>query len=133
MPHRVVHFEIQADDLKRARGFYTKVFDWRIEQWEGGEVEYWMVMTAEKDSDEMGINGGLVQRELPKAEKQRAANAFVCTLQVEDYDAIAARIVEAGGRELVAKTAIAGMAWQGYFMDTEGNIFGIHQPDEDAA
>jgi hypothetical protein len=25
------------------------------------------------------------------------------------------------------------MAWQGYFVDTEGNTFGIHQPDENAA
>jgi hypothetical protein len=24
------------------------------------------------------------------------------------------------------------MAWQGYYLDTEGNTFGIHQPDPDA-
>jgi len=24
------------------------------------------------------------------------------------------------------------MAWQGYFHDTENNVFGIHQPDPDA-
>jgi hypothetical protein len=24
------------------------------------------------------------------------------------------------------------MAWQGYYKDTEGNIFGIHQPDPNA-
>jgi predicted enzyme related to lactoylglutathione lyase len=31
------------------------------------------------------------------------------------------------------KFALPGMAWQGYFVDTEGNTFGIHQPDENAA
>jgi len=25
------------------------------------------------------------------------------------------------------------MAWQGYYLDTEGNTFGIHQPDPAAA
>jgi len=24
------------------------------------------------------------------------------------------------------------MAWQGYYIDTEGNTFGIHQPDPEA-
>lgn len=28
--------------------------------------------------------------------------------------------------------AVTGMAWQGYYKDTEGNIFGIHQPDVNA-
>ena len=28
--------------------------------------------------------------------------------------------------------ALTGMAWQGYYLDTEGNTFGIHQPDPDA-
>jgi predicted enzyme related to lactoylglutathione lyase len=30
------------------------------------------------------------------------------------------------------KFAIAGMAWQAYYKDTEGNIFGIHQADKAA-
>jgi len=24
------------------------------------------------------------------------------------------------------------MAWQGYFHDTENNVFGVHQPDPEA-
>jgi predicted enzyme related to lactoylglutathione lyase len=51
---------------------------------------------------------------------------------VEDYDAIAAKILAAGGREAMPKFAIPGMAWQGYFIDTEGNTFGIHQADANA-
>ena len=30
------------------------------------------------------------------------------------------------------KFALPGMAWQGYYIDTEGNTFGIHQPDVNA-
>jgi hypothetical protein len=35
----------------------------------------------------------------------------------------------AGGKVKVPKFAIVNMAWQGYFVDTEGNTFGVHQPD----
>lgn len=51
---------------------------------------------------------------------------------VGNYDELAAKIVAAGGKSVVPKAAIPGMAWQGYFKDTEGNIFGLHQADKDA-
>ena len=28
----IVHFEIPADDVERARGFYSTLFGWRIEK-----------------------------------------------------------------------------------------------------
>ncbi len=32
---RVVHFDIDSDDPDRAAGFYTSVFGWKVEKWEG--------------------------------------------------------------------------------------------------
>ena len=128
---RVVHFEIQADNLERAKAFYEHVFGWTyVEYGAVMSTPYWGVVTGpEKKS---GINGGLLQRSLP-APEPAGANAFVCTIQVEDYDATEARIISAGGRVATPKFALAGMAWQGYYLDTEGNTFGIHQTDSDAA
>ena len=40
--------------------------------------------------------------------------------------------VAAGATVAVEKQALPGMAWQGYFVDTEGNVFGVHQPDPEA-
>ena len=51
---------------------------------------------------------------------------------VDDFDRPPPRIEAAGGR-WPTKTALTGVAWQGYFLDTEGNRFGIHQPGPDAA
>jgi len=51
---------------------------------------------------------------------------------VEDYDAVEAKILKNGGKVALPKYALPGMAWQGYYIDPEGNIFGIHQPDENA-
>ena len=130
--NRVVHFEIQADDTARAIKFYTDVFGWTFQKWEGSPSEYHMIMTAEKDSKELGINGGLMPRPCPAPAPEQGTNAYTCTMQVEDFDDIAKKIEAAGGKVAMPKFAIAGMAWQGYFLDTEGNTFGIHQPDSNA-
>ncbi len=54
-------------------------------------------------------------------------------MQVDDYDAVERRILDAGGRVAVPKSAMPGMAWQGYYLDPEGNTFGLHQADPSAA
>ena len=132
MANRVVHFEIQADDPERAMKFYKEIFGWTFNKWEGLGTPYWIVMTAEKDSKEPGINGGLLQRPCPPPEKEHGTNAFTCTVQVDNFDETAKKIEAAGGIVAMPKFAIPGMAWQGYFLDTEGNVFGIHQADEGA-
>ncbi len=129
MSNRVAHFEIHADDLERAKHFYQTVFGWDFQEWKGGDQEYWMIMTADKDSKEAGINGGLLQRlaDCKPPEKGQAVTGYVCTIVVDDYDEAAKKILEAGGVEALPKYDLAGMAWQGYYLDTEKNVFGIHQ------
>jgi len=129
---RVAHFEIQADDLERAKAFYTAAFDWTYENY--GEMTgspYWGITTGPEDT--AGINGGLLPRPAPAPAPEQGTNAYVCTMVVDDFDATEQRILDAGGRVALPKTALVGMAWQGYYLDTEGNTFGIHQPDPDAA
>ncbi|GAB3784509.1 VOC family protein [Nocardioides ungokensis] len=128
---RVVHFEIQADDVERAKAFYGAVFDWSFTDW--GQVTgstYWGIVTG--PDDELGINGGLLQRPAPAPAAQQGTNAFVCTIGVGDYDETERRILDAGGQVALPKMALTGMAWQGYYLDPEGNTFGIHQPDPEA-
>jgi uncharacterized protein len=129
---RVVYFEIQADDVERARRFYTAVFDWVFEDQSGYTgVPYWTIRTG--PDEQPGINGGLVPRPTAAPGLGQGTNAYVCTMGIGDYDETERRILEAGGRVALPKMALPGMAWQGYYLDTEGNTFGIHQPDPDAA
>lgn len=52
---RVVHFEIQADDVARAREFYGSVFGWQFQDWSGvADDEYWGVTTG--GDGEVGIH-----------------------------------------------------------------------------
>lgn len=129
MSNRVVHFEIHADEPERAAKFYTDVFGWEIKRWEGLQWDYWVVMTAPKDSKDPGINGGMMKRMSPAPVNGAAVNAYACTVQVDSYDETYDKILKAGGTVALPKFPLVGIAWQGYFLDTEGNIFGVHQPD----
>jgi predicted enzyme related to lactoylglutathione lyase len=79
--------------------------------------------------DQPGINGGLLPRSAPPTAVGHRTLGFVCTMAVDDFDETERRILTAGGQVVLAKSALAGMAWQGYYRDTEGNTFGIHQLD----
>ena len=129
---KVLHFEIQVDDVERAKAFYAAAFGWSYQDWsEQVGATYWGITAG--PADEPGADGGLLQRPVPAPADSHGTNAYVCTMAVEDYDATERKILEAGGRVAMAKFALVGMAWQGYYLDTEGNTFGTHQPDPDAA
>lgn len=128
--NRPVHFEIMASDPQRAIKFYGDLFGWKFEQWQ--PHDYWMVMTAPKESKDIGINGGLMPRKGPAATDGQGVNAYVCTIDVVNVDAKVAEVVAAGGMLAAPKVAIPGMAWLAYCKDTEGNLFGLFQEDKSA-
>jgi len=129
--NRVIHFEIHAADPQRAMDFYRSVFGWKFPKWMT-TPPYWGVVTAEEGGQERGINGGMLIRVGAEPAPGAAVNAWVCTVQVDAYDPVHERIMAAGGSVAMEKHAIPGMAWQGYYTDTEGNLFGVHQPDTEA-
>ncbi|EDL66485.1 VOC family protein [Bacillus sp. SG-1] len=128
---RIVHFEVHVDDMERAVKFYGEVFGWTFEDW--SEFAGMPYMGAVRGGeDQPGINGALMQRQGPPPEAGQPMNGYACTMGVEDYDSTEEKILASGGTVALPKYALPGMAWQGYYKDTEGNIFGIHQPDENA-
>jgi predicted enzyme related to lactoylglutathione lyase len=128
---RVVHFEIHVNDMERAKKFYGEVFGWSFQDWsEYAGMPYFGAVTG--DEKELGINGALMQRMSASPENNQGLNAFVCTMGVENYDSTETKILNNGGKVALPKYALPGMAWQGYYIDTEGNTIGIHQPDANA-
>lgn len=128
---RLIHFEIHVSDMERAKNFYGEVFGWSFQDWSDyAGMPYFGAVTG--DENELGINGALVQRKGNAPEQSQALNGYACTMGVENYDGTEAKIIANGGKVAMPKYALPGMAWQGYFIDTEGNIFGIHQPDVNA-
>ena len=129
---RAIHFEIHAEDPQRAVEFYRTVFGWSVEDWSDYTGSpYFGVTTGARD--EMGIDGAIMKRMGDNMPVGGPIAGAVITFGTDDFDATAARILEAGGSVALPKQALPGMAWQGYFHDTENNVFGLHQPDENAA
>lgn len=128
---RPVHFEIHADDPVRACAFYADALGWTVEDWSGyAGVPYFGVISC--PDDQPGINGAIMQRTGDPPAAGAPVRGAVLTVGCEDFDATARMILSAGGTVALDKHALPGMAWQGYFLDTEGNVFGLHQPDPEA-
>ncbi|MFA5853776.1 MAG: VOC family protein [Patescibacteria group bacterium] len=127
----IVHFEIHATEPEKLGEFYKALFGWEIVKYELPGMEYWGVITAEKGAPN-AINGGLVKRGVPAPSLGATPSAFVCTVQVDDIDAMMKKAAELGAVEAMAKFALPGMAWQGYMIDPDHNIFGLHQADPNA-
>lgn len=126
MSSPVIHFEIQADDLGRAKKFYEQAFGWKVEQMmkkEDGGMDYWGLTT--RDAGTPGINGGLYQR--PAENK---LNTFDCTIQVADIDKAIEAVKKSGGKITREKSEMTGVGFFAQGTDTEGNVFGIMQPTE---
>ena len=126
---RVIHFEIHAENPDRAITFYTGLFGWQFKKWEG-PMPYWLITTG-PDSDP-GINGGLVPRPGPSPTQGQAMSSYVCTVGTDNLDAVLKKLPNLGGKIALPKMPIPGVGWLAYGVDTEGNTFGMMQPDGNA-
>lgn len=124
--NNIMYFEIQADDPKRAIKFYSDVFRWEFTKQEGLPIDYWQIKTD-------GINGGLLKRPAKMSPPEHGTNSYVCSMEVDNFDIVATKILKLGGKIALEKFAIPGKCWQGYFLDLEGNTFGLFEVDADAA
>lgn len=137
MMNRVVHFEIQADDLERAKKFYADSFGWTFQQM-GPELGNYVIVITGPEPDEIGagkvtmedvgINGGMMKREAPLPAGGTSPNAFTSVIGVANIDESIAKIDAAGGVPQTDKMEVPGVGKIRYYKDTEGNIFGIIEP-----
>jgi uncharacterized protein len=119
MSNHVSHFAINADDVKRARRFYERVFGWRFEAW--GPPGFYLIHTGAADEDR-GILGALQQRrELVPGQR---TIGFECTIGVDSADATAKAAEAHGGRVIMAKTILPTVGELVWLQDPEGNVVG---------
>jgi uncharacterized protein len=123
MSGKVVHFELPADNVERARTFYKKTFQWEMQPMP--EMNYTMVQTTPVDANQMpkepgAINGGIAARGSP-------IKAPVITIAVEDIEATLKQVAKNGGKMVAGKQSIGDMGFTAYFQDPEGNVVGLWQ------
>lgn len=120
----IVHFEIPADDVERARRFYSQAFGWEIQGLP--EMGYNLVFTTPIDEGTRmpkspgAINGGMLA-------KNPVIDRVVITINVTDIEAAIEQLTAAGGSLVKEPLKVGDMGLAAYFNDTEGNLMGLWQ------
>ena len=119
----IVHFDISADDIERAKGFYQGLFNWKIENFPG-PTEYYMVETT-TSAGEKGITGGIAKRE-------KAYQKITNFIEVPSIDEYMARVEKLGGKIIEPKATVPTVGYIAGCLDTEDNVFGLIEIDPNA-
>lgn len=115
---KIVHFDVPADDMERAKGFYEGLFGWKIEK-APGPMEYFLI-----DTD--GLAGGIGKRGAPE-------QAMTNYVEVKSLSESVAKVKDLGGTVTQERMPVPAYGYLAVCADTEGNVFGLMEKDETAA
>ena len=116
----IVHFDLPAGDLARARKFYGDLFNWTFMS-PPMPMEYYLISTTGLDGSP-GVGGGMGKRMAPD---QRMVNYFGVP-SVEDYLKKAKSL---GATVVMPRMPVPGFGYLAFCVDTEGNTFGLWEED----
>jgi len=115
MGNTIVHAEIPVTDIKKAKEFYSKVFEWKVDIMPT-EMNYALFNTGTPPG------GGFT-----KVDKVKAGGA-VFYISVDDIEKKLKEIEKAGGKTVRKKTGVPGFGWDALFKDVFGNVLGLFTP-----
>jgi len=116
VPASIVWFEIPADNVQRAKTFYSKLFGWKIKQFPGTmKMPYWHIDTGGHDATP---DGGMMERQSP----QQPITNYI---NVASVDQAATKVQKLGGKIIMPKTAVPQMGFFVICQDTENNMFAL--------
>lgn len=120
----ISYFEVPADDIPRAKRFYSDVLGWDFmrTQVPGLPVEYWNISTGESRKDTLNM-GGLYQRQEPSSRMMMYA-------VVKDIDAAIEKVTEMGGTIVSPKMRIDTVGTLLTILDSEGNMLGLWEQEK---
>jgi hypothetical protein len=114
VPASLVWFEIPADDVKKARTFYSKLFGWKMTKFPMHD-EYWHIDTGGSNDSP---DGGIIKKMNP----QHGVTNYITVPSVEKH---MAKVEKLGGKVCMGKTAIPNMGFFAICLDPENNPFAI--------
>jgi uncharacterized protein len=118
MAGRMVHVEIPASDTAKAREFWTGLFGWQWQAFEGPQ-EYHMTQLSDD-------TGGAIY---PPEGNPTGMRVY---FDVDDVNASAGKVRELGG-QCDDPMPVPGMGWFATCKDSVGNDFGLWQNDPSAS
>jgi predicted enzyme related to lactoylglutathione lyase len=123
----IAYFEVPADDVNRARRFYSGILGWDFTPTRvpGIPVEYWNITTGKSRKDTLNM-GGLFQRQ------EQSARMLLYAV-VDDIDRALAGVEKLGGKITSPKMDLPGVGILVTVIDSEGNLIGLWEKEKKAA
>ncbi len=128
---KILRFEIHATDPPRLAAYYRELFGWTFVT--GPVPGYWPLRRDARAGVDPGLPGGIVQRMGPAPDSNGPVSSFICTVEVDDVDAVMAHAMALGGVLALPKMAIPRVGWLGYVRDCDGNLIGLSSVDATAS
>ncbi|HEY8134754.1 MAG TPA: VOC family protein [Candidatus Limnocylindrales bacterium] len=113
---QLTHLEIPADDLPRARRFYSELLGWEIgDMPEFADYPLFSFGAIERAGGALGLRGKTV------------GNQLRVYFDVDSIDQVLPKVARLGGKVVEPKTEIPNMGWYAVIDDTEGNQVALYQ------
>ncbi len=117
MANPFVHVELNTNDVAKAKSFFSKLFDWKMEDMPMDGGTYTIINVGE------GTGGGLMKHPMPGA-----PSMWLAYVLVDDIDAATRKVKELGGTVMKDKTEVMGMGWLAIIVDPTGAHLGLWKP-----
>ena len=117
MGNPFVHAELNTTDVGKAKTFYAKLFDWKLEDMPMPEGTYTMVGVGE------GTGGGMMKQMIPGAPSQ-----WMPYVGVSDIKSSTKKAKDLGAKVLKDVTEVPDMGWLSILTDPTGAMIGLWQP-----
>ena len=117
MANPFVHIELQTTDLKKARDFYARLFDWKLEDSQvPGFGTYTMIGVGE------GTGGGMIASQSPGVPSH-----WLAYVNVDDVASATRKAKELGAKVVLDVTPVADMGKMSILVDPTGAHLGLWQ------
>ena len=117
MGNPFVHAELNTTDVDKAKAFYGKLFDWKLEDVPMPDMVYTMIGVGE------GTAGGIMKQMIPGA-----ASDWMPYVGVDDVHAATKKAKSLGATILRDVTEVMDMGWLSILQDPTGALIGLWQP-----
>jgi len=116
MANAFVHVELNTTDLEKAKAFYRKLFDWKLEDTQMPVGTYTMVNVGS------GTGGGMMKQMMPGA-----PSSWLSYVLVDDIQSATRKARDLGANVMKDSMEVPNMGWLSILTDPTGAMLGLWQ------
>ena len=116
MANPFIHVELNTSDPQKAKAFYSKLFQWQLEDVPNSAVpngSYTIIKVG------TGTGGGIM-KQIPGGPA-----GWLAYVEVDDIHAAPERAKSLGGKVMKDVTEVMGMGWLSFIQDPTGAVLGL--------